>query len=178
MPDRYHRQSLLAELHGTPHEELKRSRAMIVGCGALGCAIAESLTRAGVAHLTIVDRDVVELTNLQRQSLFIEADAEEAKPKAIAARTRLEQINSEIEINAVVDHFSSVNARAITDIARPGVILDGTDNFQTRYLLNDLAIDRGIPFIYAGAVAMQATTAVIRPGRTPCLRCLEPDPPV
>ncbi len=173
--DRYHRQTLLAGVGTEGQDRLARAHALIVGCGALGCASADLLARAGVGTLTLVDRDLVEPTNLQRQCLFDERDAAERAPKAEAARRRLAAINSEIAVRAAVADFTHRNA---AELARgAGVILDGTDNFQTRYLLNDLAVKLGVPYCYAGVVGTRAMQMTVLPGRGACLRCLFPEPP-
>jgi molybdopterin-synthase adenylyltransferase len=172
---RYHRQMLLPGIGEHGQRRLGESHALLIGCGALGCVIADALVRAGVGMLTIIDRDVVELTNLQRQILFTERDADEAAPKAIAAQHRLEGINSQVRIIAHVDDFSPRNAERYAEGAN--VILDGLDNFETRYLLNDLAVSRSVPYIYAGAVGTTAMSFPIIPDETPCLRCIFPDPP-
>ena len=173
--DRYHRQKLLPGWGAEGQARLAEARVLLVGCGALGCAIADSLARAGVGHLTIVDRDVVELTNLQRQTLFTERDAADGVPKAEAARRRLSEVNSEVEVRAVVADFSSRNAEKLGSDAT--IVLDGTDNFETRYLINDLAVKRSIPYVYGGAVATRGMAMSIVPGRTPCLRCVFEEPP-
>ena len=133
---------------------LAESSALIVGCGALGCTIADLIVRAGVGQITLVDRDIVELTNLQRQTLFDESDAAAGLPKAEAARRRLSAVNSSIAIHARIADFTASNARDIVGqaVGGAGVLLDGTDNFETRYLLNDLAVSLGIPYVYGGAV--------------------------
>ena len=192
--DRYHRQILLPGIAEAGQVRLLRSHALIVGCGALGTMIADALTRAGVGTLTIVDRDTVELTNLQRQVLFEEADVEGMIPKAQAAAARLRRINSAITVNPHVDDFSHRNAERYAEGA--DVILDGLDNFETRYVLNDLAVRNGIPYIYGGAVATGGMSMAILPHAqhrarpeprssvrwtddqaTPCLRCIFPDAP-
>jgi adenylyltransferase/sulfurtransferase len=176
---RYHRQMLLPDFGEEGQRRLLASRALLVGCGALGCTIADLLVRAGVGTVTIVDRDIVDLTNLQRQTLYTEADVAEGLPKAEAARRRLAAVNSAVTIRAAVADFTATNARAIMTEARPDVLLDGTDNFETRYLLNDLAVSSGVPYVYGGAVASHGMQMTIRPGVTACLRCLfeEPMPP-
>ena len=181
---RYHRQMLLAPVGEAGQRALLGSHALIVGCGALGCASAELLARAGVGALTIVDRDVVELTNLQRQCLFDERDAAEALPKAVAAERRLKAINSQVRVRALVEDFTHRNAVRVAGggdgFGRAAVILDGTDNFETRYLLNDLSVSMGLPYLYAGvigATGMQATFIPPPAGRGPCLRCLFENPP-
>lgn len=144
--------------------------------GALGCVAADHLARAGAGTLTLVDRDVVELTNLQRQSLYTQADAEEALPKAEAARRRLLAVDDSLTVHARITDCSARTARGLLD-RKPGVILDGTDNYETRYLLNDLAVSSGTPLVYAGVIATRAMQMTVVPGETPCLRCVFPDPP-
>lgn len=168
---------------------LSDSRVVVLGCGALGTVAADLLARAGVGQLVIVDRDYIELTNLQRQTLFDEDDVAEALPKAIAAQRRLARINSEIAITA---HVEDVNAENIARIVRGAhLIVDGLDNLDTRYLLNDCAVREGIPYLYAGAVGSHGLAMVVlprsetgqhpwegtRPGASPCLRCVFPEPP-
>lgn len=180
--NRYHRQMLLAQIGEAGQRRLESSHALIVGCGALGTVSGEYLARAGAGRLTIIDRDVVEWTNLQRQVLFDESDARDGVPKAEAARRKLAAINSEVEVRAVVADFNFADAERLAGFAgdaeaSPDVILDGTDNFETRYLLNDLAIKHAVAFVYAGAVGTIGTGFVVRPGRSPCLRCMYPDVP-
>jgi adenylyltransferase/sulfurtransferase len=172
---RYHRQMLLPWIGESGQQRLRDAHALLVGCGALGSVIADSLARAGVGRLTIVDRDVVEITNLQRQVLFDEADVEAAVPKAIAAQSKLARINSEITVTACVDDFSHRNAERLLGDA--DVIVDGLDNFETRYLLNDLAVARERPYVYGGAVGVSGMSFVVLPGSSPCLRCVFPDAP-
>lgn len=185
---RYHRQMLLPEIGEAGQRRLAASHALIVGCGALGTVSAEFLVRAGVGRVTIVDRDVVEETNLQRQVLFDETDAAAGTPKAEAARRKLAAINSTVDVRAVVADFNFTNAERIGGFEEhrsgdrchqegPGVIVDGTDNFETRYLLNDLAAKHAVPYVYAGAVGTSGTGFVVTPGKGPCLRCLYPDLP-
>jgi adenylyltransferase/sulfurtransferase len=160
---------------------LSASHAALIGCGALGTVIADALARAGVGRLTIIDRDLVEFTNLQRQVLFDETDARESRPKAEAAAARLRAVNSDIRIEPVVADLNPRNAERLVQGA--GVLIDGTDNFQTRYLLNDLALKRGVPLVYGGVVGTTGLTMTIVPEAaaaglvTPCLRCVFPDPP-
>lgn len=162
---------------------LRESRAVIVGCGALGCSIADLLARAGVGRLTIIDRDVVELTNLQRQTLFSQADAEEGVPKAEAARRRIAAVNPEVSVEAVVADVVPRNVERLVGLVGGGkgaagaVVLDGTDNFETRYLINDLAVKHGLSYIYGGAVGTRGMAMAVLPGRTPCLRCVFDEPP-
>lgn len=181
--DRYHRQAILPDIGESGQRRLMSSHALIVGCGALGCAQADLLARAGVGTLTIVDRDVVELTNLQRQTLFDERDARDATPKAEAAARRLRTVNSSITVNTIVADFTHDNSESILfDSRHPpiSIILDGTDNLGTRYLLNDLAVKHNLPYIYAGAVGTRGMMMPILPAAdppSPCLRCIFPDIP-
>ncbi|HEX4794561.1 MAG TPA: ThiF family adenylyltransferase [Humisphaera sp.] len=238
---RYHRQTLLPQIGAQGQAQLAAARVLLIGCGALGTVIAEQLARAGIGFLRIVDRDVVEMTNLQRQVLFDEADAHSEVPKAIAAANRLARINSSItiepnvtdchagnieELIAAREHravdrmHSSSGSAASPSSGTPGegwgsgcverastarmgphpnpppeyrrrgqnssptlahaavdLILDGTDNAETRYLINDAAVKFGIPWIYAACVSMEGRVMSIRPGITPCLRCIFPQPP-
>jgi len=143
---------------------------LLVGCGALGAAHAEMLARAGVGKLRIVDRDFVEFTNLQRQTLFRESDAHDRLPKAVAAKTRIAEINSEIAVEAIIADVNNSNIEAL--IRDCDLVIDGTDNFQVRYLLNDACVKNGVTWIYGAAVSSYGTTMTIIPGRTPCLRCI------
>jgi adenylyltransferase/sulfurtransferase len=173
--DRYSRQILFPGIGERGQESLLRSHAVIVGCGALGSFHAAALARAGVGRLTIVDRDYVEPSNLHRQWLFEESDAASALPKAIAAQRRLAAINSAIEVRGVVADLTPANAEDLLSAA--DLILDGTDNFDTRYLINDFSISRNIPWIYGAAVGAYGLAMPVIPGRTACLRCVYPDPP-
>src|SRR5580658_3847864 len=173
--ERYSRQILFAGLGEDGQERLLRAHAAIVGCGALGSFQAAALARAGVGRLTIVDRDYVEPGNLQRQWLFEESDASDALPKAVAAQRGLARINSGVQVRGIVADVEPANIEELLGDA--GVILDGTDNFETRYLLNDFALSRGIPWIYGAAVGSYGLTMPVIPGRTACLRCVYPDPP-
>ena len=153
---------------------LREARVLIVGCGALGTHLADTLARAGVGALELVDRDVVEWSNLQRQVLFDEADARAGTPKAVAAQQRLAAVNSEVEVTA---HVADCSRSFLDRLGhRPDLVLDGTDNFPTRYLVNDWCGAQSIPWIYAGAVGTEGASMVARPGG-PCLRCLWPDAP-
>lgn len=181
--DRYHRQMLLPSVGSAGQKRLAAAHAAIIGCGALGCASADLLARAGVGTITLIDRDVVELTNLQRQTLFTEADAREGLPKALAAAQRLRAVNSSITIRPVVADLTARNAEPLLlhkqadELPPVSILIDGTDNFQTRYLLNDLAIRDSLPYAYAGVVGTTGMALTIIPDRTPCLRCLFEDPP-
>lgn len=175
MNERYSRQILFREIGRSGQEKLLKSRVLLVGCGALGASHAEALARAGVGFLRIVDRDFVEFTNLQRQTLYSEADAKERLPKAVAAKNRLAEINSEIEIEAIVTDVNPSNIESlIKDI---DLVLDGTDNFQIRYLINDACVKLNKPWIYGAAVSSYGTTMTIFPHETPCLRCIFEDMP-
>ena len=173
--EKYSRQILFRPIGEEGQERILASKVVIVGCGALGTTQANALVRAGVGTLRIVDRDYVEESNLQRQSIFDETDARESLPKAIAAERKLRQINSEVRTEGVVADVTSQN---IDDLVRGfDVILDGTDNFEARYLLNDVSVKLGIPWIYGAVVASSAVTMTILPGRGPCLACVFPAPP-
>jgi adenylyltransferase/sulfurtransferase len=173
--DRYHRQSLLPQLGKAAVQRLSRSRVLVVGCGAIGSSACEMLARAGVGFLHVVDRDIVELHNLQRQNLFDEADARDELPKAIAAERRLKKINSEIEIRASVIDVDASRIEKLAD--EVDLLVDGTDNVATRYLINDVAIKQNIPWIYGACVGTEGRVMTIRPGKTACLRCVFPSPP-
>ncbi len=173
--ERYSRQILYPGIGEAGQEAILHSHAAIVGCGALGSFHASALARAGVGCLTIIDRDYVEPGNLHRQWLFEEADAAEALPKAIAAERRLRCINSLTSIRGVIADLTSSNVDDLLGAA--DLILDGTDNFDTRYLINDFAVKRSVPWIYGAAVGSYGLTMPVIPGRTPCLRCVYPDPP-
>ncbi len=172
---RYSRQIRFEGLGEAGQERLLASHAVVVGCGALGGVQAEMLARAGVGRITIIDRDFVEESNLQRQFLFTERDAAEELPKAVAARRRLARINSGIDVRDVVADLEPDNAAEMLEGA--SVILDGTDNFETRYLLNDYAVSTATPWIYGAAVGSYGVAMPIIPGETACLRCVYPEPP-
>src|SRR3954447_7359748 len=172
---RYARQMRFAGLGVEGQRKLLGARALVVGCGALGSVIANTLVRAGVGKLRIVDRDFLEINNLQRQVLYDEDDVAAGLPKAIAAKNRLDRINSTIEIEAIVTDVDHTNIeRLLRDV---DCLVDGTDNFETRFLLNDAAVKLGIPWIYGGCLAAEGQSLTIQPGKTPCLRCLMPEPP-
>lgn len=176
MTDRYSRQILFNPIGEAGQHQLGGARVLLVGCGALGSVIADSLVRAGVGFLRIVDRDYVELNNLQRQVLFDEADVQDCLPKAVAAQQKLGRINSAVTVEAVVDDCNAGNAAALA--SQCNLILDGTDNFDTRYLINDLAIRESIPWIYGACVSATGLVMPVLPGDTPCLQCLfEKAPP-
>jgi molybdopterin-synthase adenylyltransferase len=167
--DRYARQKLFAPIGEDGQAILATSNVLIVGCGALGTASANHLARSGVGHLTIIDRDFVEYSNLQRQMLFDEEDAKEVMPKAVAAEKKLKQINSTISVKGIV---ADVHADNIDEyLSNFDLVIDGTDNFETRFLLNDACYKKGIPFVYGGAVSSRGMSAIFIPEVTPCLRC-------
>ncbi|MGD0384214.1 MAG: ThiF family adenylyltransferase, partial [Thermoguttaceae bacterium] len=168
--ERYIRQIRFPHLGKEGQRRLASARALICGCGALGSAIANTLVRAGVGAVRIVDRDFVELSNLSRQALFDEADAAAGLPKAVAAAEKLRRINSLVEIEPVVADVNHANVERFCDGV--DVILDGTDNFETRFLLNDAAVKIRLPWIYGGCVGAEGQTMTIIPGETACLRCL------
>jgi len=168
--ERYSRQILFSGIGEEGQEKLLASSAVLIGCGALGTVTANLLVRSGLGRLTIIDRDFVETSNLQRQTLFEEADAREAIPKAIAAERRLRATNSGVRVEGIVADLTPDNALDL--LSGFPLILDGTDNFETRLLLNDAAISLGIPWIYAAAVGSYGVTMTIRPGETACLACL------
>jgi adenylyltransferase/sulfurtransferase len=168
--EKYSRQILFAPIGEAGQARLLESSAVLVGCGALGTALANLLARAGVGRLRIVDRDFVEPSNLQRQTLFDEADARDALPKAVAAERKLRAINSGITVEGVVADLTPRNAEDL--LSGFPLILDGADNFETRFLVNDASIRMGVPWIYAAAVASYGVTMTVRPGETACLACL------
>ncbi|MDQ0162467.1 MoeB/ThiF family adenylyltransferase [Aeribacillus alveayuensis] len=170
MMERYSRQILFAPIGEKGQEKLLKSHVLIVGAGALGCASAEMLTRAGVGKLTIIDRDYVDYSNLGRQQLYTEEDAKQSLPKAIAAKKHLQEINKEITIRAVVGDFTPSNAEGLLE--RVDLILDGTDNFETRFLINDLSMKKNIPWIYGACLKSYGMSVSIIPKETPCLTCL------
>ena len=167
--ERYSRQILFTEIGEAGQQRLLESSAVLVGCGALGTALANLLVRAGVGKLRIVDRDFVEPSNLQRQTLFEESDALEVLPKAVAAERRLRAINSGVAVEGLVADLAPKNAAEL--LRGFPLILDGTDNFETRFLLNDAAIHLDVPWIYAAVVASYGVTLTVRPGQTACLAC-------
>ncbi|MGH8196209.1 MAG: ThiF family adenylyltransferase [Woeseiaceae bacterium] len=187
---RYHRQTLLPGFGEDGQRKLLESTAFILGCGGLGTVIADMLARAGVGHLVIVDRDFIEITNLQRQVLFDEQDVTDAIPKAEAAKRKLARINSGVQVTAVVDDVNHTNIEKYASGA--DILVDGLDNFETRYLANDYAVRNGIPYIYGGAVGTVGAAFAILPHTedghapwentvgahaTPCLRCIFEEAP-
>lgn len=172
---RYSKQILFSPIGETGQQCLAESSVLLVGCGALGCVLADSLARSGVGKLRIVDRDFVEESNLQRQILFTEQDAEEHLPKAIAAKSRLQAVNSSIQIEAIVADVTEVNILEFAEDV--DLILDGTDNFEIRYLINDAALETNTAWIFTGCTGSSGQMMPVIPKKTGCLRCLMPDAP-
>jgi adenylyltransferase/sulfurtransferase len=173
--ERYSRHVLLPEIGPGGQERIGRAGVVVVGAGALGTAIGERLTRAGVGRLRVIDRDFVTESNLQRQTLFVDADVAARLPKAAVAAERLRGINPGVAVEGVVDDLHPDNARDL--VAGFDLVLDATDNFEARYLLNDVCLDLGTPWVYGGVVGTSGMTMNVRPGQGPCLRCLMRDPP-
>lgn len=170
LEEKYSRQMLFAGIGEQGQQRLLTSSAVIVGCGAIGAAAAALLVRAGVGHVRILDRDFVEPSNLQRQTLFDEDDARGAVPKAVAAERKLRAVNSSVSVQGLVRDLNPGNAGEL--LSGFDLLLDGTDNFETRFLINDYAVQSHRPWIYAAAVASYGLTLTVRPGLTPCLACL------
>ncbi|MHB8870310.1 MAG: ThiF family adenylyltransferase [Thermoleophilia bacterium] len=172
---RYHRQMLFAPFGEEGQRRLGAARVGLVGCGALGSVVAGHLVRAGVGYLRIVDRDFLELNNLQRQALFTEADVEQRTPKAVAAAEHLRRINGEVVVEPRV---ADINPFSIVSFAEGlDVLVDGTDNFLTRFLVNDYCVSRGVPWVYGGVIMAGGMTMTFTPGDGPCLRCVFPELP-
>ena len=176
MAERYSRQHLFKPIGSRGQEKIRNKHVLIVGAGALGSASAESFVRAGVGKLTIIDRDYVEWSNLQRQQLYSEQDAREKMPKAIAAKNRLEQINSEVQIRAFVMDATSENMEGL--LKNVDVIIDATDNFDIRFVINDLSQKHNIPWVYGSCVGSYGMSYIIIPQETPCLHCMLKNIPV
>lgn len=173
--DRYVKQRRLPEIGEKGQDSLARARVLILGCGALGSVQAELMARLGVGRLRLVDRDVPEMDNLHRQFLFDEQDVTDRLPKAVAAARRLRRINSETAVEAIVQDVRPANVESlVSDI---DLALDGTDNFETRYLLNDACVKHARPWVYGGVIGTWGQAMPIRPGAGPCLRCVFPEPP-
>ncbi|MBS4177994.1 ThiF family adenylyltransferase [Lederbergia citrea] len=170
MNERYSRQILFKSIGEKGQEEIGKKHVLIVGVGALGTHTSELLARSGVRKLTLIDRDYVEMSNLQRQHLFTEEDAAEKWPKAAAAKEQLQRINSEVEIEAIVGQADAVLMESLMDDV--DLLIDGTDNFETRFLLNDLAQKYRIPYLFGSCVGSFGMAFSIIPGVTPCLQCL------
>ncbi len=173
--DRYSRQILFSGIGKTGQEKLRNAKIIIIGCGALGTMQAEMLARAGVKNIRIVDRDFIEDSNLQRQIMFEESDVLARLPKAVAANNRIAKINSEINVDARVLDVNYTNVEELIQDA--DLVLDGTDNFETRYILNDAAVKWKKPWIYGAAVGAYGVQMTILPQETPCLRCIFPEAP-
>jgi molybdopterin-synthase adenylyltransferase len=173
--DRYSRQILFRGVGEEGQRRLAAARIAIVGCGATGSTLAGLLARAGVGTLRIIDRDYVETSNLQRQSLFDEQDASESLPKAIAAERKIAAFNSQIKVEGKIEDLVPANIQVLLE--GMDLILDGTDNFETRYLINDYAVERSVPWIYSAAVGSYGVTLNVIPGETACLACIFPDSP-
>ena len=167
---RYIRQTIFPGIGEDGQEKLLSARVVVIGCGATGTVIANHLARTGVGYLTVVDRDFIELHNLQRQLLFDEQDLADNLPKAAAAARKLKAINSNVEIQGLVTDVHAENIESLIEGAT--LVMDGTDNFETRYLLNDACVKHNIPWIYTGAVSSYGMSQTIIPGQTACLRCL------
>lgn len=173
--ERYIRQIRYPPIGEEGQRRLLESHVLVCGCGALGSVLANSLARAGIGRLRLVDRDFLELNNLQRQVLYDEDDVAAGMPKAIAARLKLQRINSEIDVEAIVTDLDYTNVVSL--IQDVDIIVDGTDNFETRFLLNDAAVKHSVPWVYGGCIGAEGQSMTIIPGQTPCLRCLLQDAP-
>ncbi|WP_446741766.1 ThiF family adenylyltransferase [Silvibacterium acidisoli] len=174
-PERYSRQILFPGIGAAGQPRIAGATVALIGCGATGAAAASLLARAGVGRLILIDRDFVEESNLQRQVLFDEADARESLPKAEAARRKIALFNSEVEVQAHIADLNPANIHQL--LAGADILLDATDNFETRYLLNDYAVEQGKPWIYSAAIGSYAVSMNILPGDTACLACIFPEPP-
>ena len=170
MNDRYSRQIMFAEIGEEGQARIAESKVVIIGCGALGAVQAETLARAGVGHLVLVDRDFVEESNLQRQIMFEESDALNRLPKAVAAASRIARVNSDVRVEPLVADVNFENIEEI--ISGASLVLDGTDNFETRFLINDACVKSKIPWVYGAAVGSYGLTMTVVPGESPCLRCV------
>jgi molybdopterin-synthase adenylyltransferase len=174
--DRYSRQTLFRPIGKEGQDRLRAASVAIIGCGALGSTLANNLCRAGIGRLVIADRDYIEINNLQRQILFDEDDIARRLPKAVAAAEKLQRINSEVGVEALVEDINADGIEAL--VQDVDLVLDATDNFATRYLLNDACVKHGRPWIYSGVIASYGVTLNIIPGETPCLRCIYPEMPL
>ncbi len=175
LTERFSRQELFAPIGPEGQRRIASARVVLIGCGALGSTLANTLVRAGVGELDIVDDDRLEWSNLQRQTLFEEDHVRQGLLKAEAARKVLARINPAVRMVAHLERLKADNVQNL--IGRPQVVLDATDNFQTRYLINDYCVRENLPWIYGGCAAAYGTSLSVIPGRTPCLRCLFPEPP-
>ena len=176
MSDRYEKQQRFEPIGEAGQQRLAESKVVVIGCGALGALAAEQLVRSGAGHVRLVDRDFVEWSNLQRQVLYTESDARDRTPKAVAAAEHLGAINSEVVAEPVVADLTRRNCDEIID-SSVSLVIDGTDNLETRYLVNEVCLDQATPWIYGGCVGSQGQAALFYPPSTPCLRCLFPELP-
>ena len=170
MNNRYSRQELFSPIGEEGQQKIREKHVLIIGAGALGSANAEMFVRAGVGTVTIVDRDYVDWSNLQRQQLYAESDVENNLPKAVAAKKRLEEINSEVRVEALVQDVTAEELEEL--VTNVDVIIDATDNFETRFIVNDIAQKYSIPWIYGACVGSYGLSYTILPSKTPCLSCL------
>jgi adenylyltransferase/sulfurtransferase len=168
--DRYSRQTRFVKIGSEGQEKIRKGSVAIIGCGALGSAIAHNLARAGVGRLRIVDRGLLEVSNLARQVLFEEEDVRQRLPKAVAAANRLRRINSDVQVEPIRAEVSASNALGFIEGAH--VVADGSDNMRLRFVLNDACVKTGVPWVYGGALGSRGMTMTILPGRGPCLRCV------
>lgn len=170
MSERYARQILFYGIGSQGQKILMQKNAVLVGCGALGCTSANLLVRSGVKCLKIIDRDYIEESNLQRQSLFDEEDISKNLPKAVAAQKKLQKVNSHVQVESFIADLNPSNIETLLE--RADIIIDGTDNFETRFLINDYCVKKGIPWIYGACIGSMGLTMNIVPSKTPCLRCI------
>ncbi|MDR4508151.1 MAG: ThiF family adenylyltransferase [Candidatus Brocadiaceae bacterium] len=170
MSKRYARQELFSGIGEQGQKELREKSVVIIGCGALGCHSANLLVRSGIKSLTIVDRDFIEESNLQRQTLFDEDDIKNTLPKAIAAQKKLQRVDSSVRIESAVEDLNPANIE--THLKNANIVVDGTDNFETRFLINDYCVKNGIPWIYGACIGSVGLTMNIIPTKTPCFQCL------
>ena len=168
--ERYSRQMLFQHIGKERQKELANNCAVVIGCGALGSVSSNCLVRAGIGRIRIIDRDFIEENNLQRQILFDEDDIKQNLPKAIAAQRKLQKVNSKIDIEGIVEDVNHTNVEELTKGA--DIILDGVDNFETRFLINDICIKNDIPWIYGACIGSKGLAMNIMPSKTPCLRCV------
>jgi adenylyltransferase/sulfurtransferase len=173
--DRYSRQILFHPIGQAGQERIRNASVAVLGCGALGSFQAEAMVRAGVGRVVLIDRDYVEHSNLQRQWLYDESDAADELPKAIAAARRLARINGSVKVDMHVADFTPSNAEELLEGC--SLVLDGTDNFESRYLLNDVCVKRGIPWVYGAAIGSYGIMMPVHPGVGPCFACVYPEPP-
>jgi len=167
---RYNRQMLWPAIGIEGQKKLKASKVLLVGCGALGTVVANLVARAGVGHITIIDRDFIEVTNLQRQVLFDHDDIDQNLPKSVAAQKKIARINPDVTVEAVVADVNHTNIEQYA--AGKDLLLDGTDNFETRFLINDVSVKHNIPWIYGAVISAMGLAMTILPNETPCLRCI------